>query len=161
VLAVVEHQQQVAIDEVAAQRLGRSRRAAAPDVERSGDLGGGIGTRGEINEPDPIRLSPDLMAGNLDRQPRLPYPAGTGQRHQPRPVERFADAVEFARAADQRRQRHWHVVLRSTAELGRSPTRQHRHAADHHTRPKTLVAPGIGGSSMIAAQAQHSRVQRR
>jgi hypothetical protein len=147
VLAVVDHQQQVAIGEVAAQRLHRSSRAAAADVERSGDLGGGVGARRKVDQPDPVPPSPDLTAGNLNRQPRLPDPGGTGQRHEPGPAEHFADPIEFARAADQRRQRHGNVVL---CKLGSSRGGRRCHATDDHTTEVRELAAACGAGAKPA-----------
>ena len=104
VLAVVDHQQHVAVGQVAAQRFGRLGRAAAADAEDAGDLGCRVGVCGagrQIHEPDPIRPSPDLTARDLGGDARLANAARTGQRHETSTAKRLADPAQLARPADQ------------------------------------------------------------
>ena len=60
----------------------------SPDVVA--DLGrhqSGILQRSQVDEPHAIRKRPAYLVADPQRQPRLPYPAGTGQGHQARRLE--------------------------------------------------------------------------
>ena len=43
-----------------------------------------VAQRGQLDEPDAVRILVEHVAGHLQRQPRLAAAAGAGQRQQPR-----------------------------------------------------------------------------
>ena len=84
-LAVVQHQQQVAVLEVLDER---SKDRLAGLFAQAQHLGHRpryqrrIGQRGQLRQPYPIRLLLHHFARRGQRQPGLAHPAGADQRHQ-------------------------------------------------------------------------------
>jgi hypothetical protein len=145
VLAVVQHEQDIAIGQVPAQRVRRRRAAATTDRQRSRYLGGGIRIRrsGQIDEPHTIGAATDLPARELNPEPGFARTAGTGNRHQAATPQCLADRIELARPPDQRRERDWQVVRLSHAAMithrrAQSPIRV---CADERTAGVPYSAP--------------------
>ncbi|MDQ4041256.1 MAG: hypothetical protein M3141_05855 [Actinomycetota bacterium] len=85
VLAVVEHEQHVAVRQVPPQRIGRRRPVRAAHVEHARRLAGHVSdlrNRCEIDQPHPVHTARDLTMRELQREARLPYAGRAGQGHQ-------------------------------------------------------------------------------
>jgi len=139
VLAVVEHQHQVAAAQGAAQRSVRPRHPGGADAEHPRRLGSDVGCAGgrrEIHDPHAIRPAGRLAAGQLQRQAGLPHAARAGQRDEAGPAERLADRLQLARAPDERRQRDGEVVLLDPVPLSGPLRRRHRRRSSQR-RPGT------------------------
>jgi hypothetical protein len=110
VLEVVEHEQRLARRQPTSDCLSRPLALGDHYLERAGkrrlDLLGGL-KRGERDKPPPIAPPRPDHGGDLDSQPRLPRPAGTGQRHQPDLVvsQQLRDRRALRLPADRPRQR--------------------------------------------------------
>ena len=113
-LAVVEHEEHVAVGEVEPERIGGARAARGLDPERTRRLGRHVRRAcrgGEVDEPHAVGAAADVTMRQSERDAGLADPAGPGQRHEARPPQRLADRVQLARAAYKRRQRKRKVVL--------------------------------------------------
>ena len=136
VLAVVDHQQHVAVGEVAPQRFGRRGRAAAADAEGAGELGCQVGVCGagrQIHEPDPVRPS----SGSGRGRPRWRRASFRRRRDRSTSRAEYGEASRRSRRARVDRPINdvsgtRHVVLRGTPVLGSSRGGRRHHAADDH-----------------------------
>lgn len=135
VLAVVEDKKQVAIREVAPERVGRLRLAHTVKAERPDGFAGNIRclrTGGEIDEPDTVSSAPDVIARQLQSEAGLADTARAGQGHKPRPAQHLTHLRELPRPAEQRRQRRRKVVVRGRCpRRSSSPGRCHQALASH------------------------------
>ncbi|HSU08816.1 MAG TPA: hypothetical protein VLK57_06415 [Pseudonocardia sp.] len=134
VLAVVEHEQELAVRERGEQTGGR----VGLDGNPGHDLGGADGVqngrrqlvraseRGQLGDPAFTRAGPDDLAG----EPRLPGAARTGQGDQPARREQAGDPADVGRAADEARER------------GRCGARSGR-AAQHGEPGRAQIRAGI------------------
>ena len=90
----------------------RARRVLA-DADRRGDRARDqrrVRHGGERHEPRPVREAVRDRRRELEGEPRLAGPAGSGEGHEPRGLEQRAQLVELPLAADERRQLDGQVV---------------------------------------------------
>ena len=68
----------------------------------------GLSQRRELDEPHAVGKGAGQIGGRLDREPRLPHPAGPGDGDEPLAVaaQQAHEAVAVLLAAEQRRRRH-------------------------------------------------------
>ena len=123
VLAVVEEDEQSRVPDVVDDRsLGREVRSDAGADRRGHDIrevvNGCCGR--ELAEPGAVGRVAQHVAGDTDRQPRLPDAADAGHRDQSSVVQRSGDAGELCVAADERRELDGEVA---GERAGRSPSR--------------------------------------
>jgi hypothetical protein len=109
VLAVVEHEEQVAV----ADRRDQRRRVPGACTRGDGgsDLLGGL----ERRQLDDAHLPGDPL-GDGQRQPRLPAPSGTDDRDDGRLAEELEQRVDLVLAPDEARRRLRHGARRRSAE---------------------------------------------
>ena len=106
VLAVVEHDEQLAVLDMGGERFDqRPSRLVAHREDLRGDARNQrrIADRRQIDEPDAIRKVLHQVGGDLQRQPRLAETAHPQQRQQPRLPEQVLGVAELALAPDERR----------------------------------------------------------
>ena len=121
-LGVVQHQQQLPRSEPFGHRLHEVLARLLRDAEgfRHG-LGNErrVAQRGQLDEPDAIRILVEHRARHLQRQPRLAAAAGTGERQQSRGGQPSLDLRDLLVAADEARQGLRQVVPRLRRRRGR------------------------------------------
>ena len=113
VLAVVEEEQQVLGLEKGRQGLDQRLAGRLAHAKGRGDGLGHqrrVGERGQLDQPDAIRVARELGSRRLDRQPGLAAAAGAGQGEQPGGGEQSLDLGDLALASDEARQSDWQVV---------------------------------------------------
>ena len=116
VLGVVDQQERPLRGQCVDERLLDREAGALPHLERLRDgveRERRVAKRGERNPPDAVGdILGDLRRG-LQRQPRLPCPAGARERQQPNVLaaQQADDLVELAPAAEERRRRDGEVRL--------------------------------------------------
>jgi hypothetical protein len=104
VVAVVEDEKQVAIRDVAPERVGRLPLPCTAKAEGPGGLVGNIRclrTGGEIDEPHTVNSAPDVIARQLQSEAGLADTAGAGQGHKPRPAQHLTHLRELVRPPEQ------------------------------------------------------------
>ncbi len=102
-LAVVEHQEPGAARERSGNAVGSAHPRLLGDAQdgghRFGD-GGGIGDRGELDDPHAVGEFGAHPVGHLEGQPRLTHAAHPGQRDQAVRTERLGDVGDVLFATD-------------------------------------------------------------
>ena len=129
VLGVVDQQERPLRGERVDERLLEREAGALPHVERLRDRverERRVAQRGERDPPDAVGDVLGDLGRCLQRQPRLPRPAGAGERQQPNVLaaQQADDLVELALAAEKRRRRDGEVRLvqrLQARELARRP----------------------------------------
>lgn len=112
-LAVVEHDQALLIAEVVGDPL---RDRFARDLLQPERSEGrtchpcSVGRGGQVDEPHPAREPIERRTGDLDREPGLATPAGSGEGQEPALLEQVARHAEFLIATDERGQCGGEVV---------------------------------------------------
>jgi hypothetical protein len=102
VLAVVQHEQQVAIAQVLDHRLLDRQPVTLPYPERGGHRlahRGAVGEWGQLAQPHPVREPGTVPLGHLQRQPGLADTAHPGESHQRRRAHRFGDPGDLVGTA--------------------------------------------------------------
>ena len=114
-LAVVEDQQQLARLEIGAERLHDRAARLFADAEHLRGLARdkrAVADRRKIDEPRAVAVAVEHVARDLQRQPRLAQPADPGQREQSGSSQESLGILDFALAADKRRELLRQVVRR-------------------------------------------------
>ena len=131
VLAVVQHQQQPFGAQELRQRLTGVLAGPGGQREHRRDRiidPGHVADRGQLSEPRAVGEPRRHLGGGLQPQPGLAHPAGTGQRHHPRPAQCGHGLLQLTLPADERAHRHRQIpgALSNSAdrrELGRAGRR--------------------------------------
>ena len=113
VLAVVEHEQELARRAYASSASTRLLARRVGDAERHRDRPRHepvFGKLGEVDEPDAVDPRIDLPPRRLQREPRLARTAEPGDRDEPALAQELLELVELALAADEARKRRRQVV---------------------------------------------------
>ena len=103
-LAVVEHEQEARVADLAHERGDRVLLGAQVEPDRGGGLAGDqcrVADRGQLDEPRALRVVP---RGELQREPRLAAAAGAGEREQPGVAQQPSELRQLALAPDEARQ---------------------------------------------------------
>jgi hypothetical protein len=104
VFAVVKHQQPHPALQGGGHALGHGLAGLLGDAQHRGHRVGhrrGIGDRGQLEKPHPVREFVDQPPRHFGRQARLADPAHPGQRHQPMSLDRRLHLVEFGLTSDE------------------------------------------------------------
>ena len=115
-LAVVEHEQHVALPQRVDQLTRHVSRTFGPHVERRRDSGRhqlGIAHRGQLDEPDPVARAADDMLGYPQREARLAAAARARQGDEPLPLQQRAHCTRLGLAAHEAREVRGQVVERA------------------------------------------------
>ena len=114
-LAVVEDQQQLARLEIGAERLHDRTARLFADAEHLRGLARdkrAVANRRQIDEPRAVAVAVEHIARDLQRQPRLAQAADSGQREQSGSSQESLGILDFALAADKRRELLRQVIRR-------------------------------------------------
>ena len=105
VLAVIQHDQQLAVRQRPHHAGHRVRGISFRNAERRGNGRGnerGIGEGGQLDQPRAVTEAIGGKRGRPQRQPGLAAPAGAGQRHHPGGAQAVQDRGELRPASHQR-----------------------------------------------------------
>ena len=106
VLAVVEHEEQVAVRQIPLQRVRRSLGCSPSQIESACDLHPDrrrIDARRQIDEPRSVLPAKRLAVRKLQRQPGLPDATGPRDCHQTAAAQHLAERIQLVGASDDRR----------------------------------------------------------
>ena len=114
VLAVVEHHERglrrEMIDEHVERRAGPAARGRPTAAATALGTSVGVGDRCELDEPRPVGEAFERARRELEREPRLPAAAGTGEREHAGLAEELAQHRELGFAPDEAGELHRQVV---------------------------------------------------
>jgi hypothetical protein len=115
VLAVIQHEQQIAMSQVRPKPIRCASAPASAQAQHPRDLRGDVGRRGrrgEVDQPHPVGTARDVTVGERQRQTRLPDTTRACQCHQPSPAQRLGEPTQFTLSTHQRGQGNRKVVRR-------------------------------------------------
>jgi hypothetical protein len=115
VLAVIEHEQQVAAPERRTDRVNGGPTGTLTDVYGAGDgraHRGRIGDGRELDQPHTIRIAIEDVGGKLKGKTRLSAASGSGQRQEPGRFQELCCVGQLVRAPDKGRRLRRKVVGR-------------------------------------------------
>jgi hypothetical protein len=150
-VAGVHDQQEPAGGRVLDDRLGDRAAGFGTQPEAGGDgrrYLGRVGHRGQVHEPDPIRVRVHPGPGDLHGEPGLAGAAGTHDRHQPVVVHHPGQLAALGLPAHERAQRRRQVVRRGVhraraREVLRQPGRDELEQPLPHVEAAQPVQPEI------------------
>ena len=115
-LEVVEDEEDVAVAEIAPERLDHRPVGGFPEADRGADRRGHevrVADGGELDEEDAVLVCGQAFGGDLQREARLACSAGPGQRDEAGPLEQITDRGDLVFATDEVRQLDGQVVRAS------------------------------------------------
>ena len=117
-LAVVEHDQQIAVADHLSQPAGIGQVESRPDC-RSNPLR--IADMRQLDQARAMRQARRLVAGHLECQTRLAHPAGADECDEAMVAEQLRQIADLVVATDQRRQRRRHGRAGGRRQTGGGP----------------------------------------